>query len=229
MSERRTAWLTPSTSSPVRARVVAPEGPSGRVDPAVAAGFAAAGLISGGTVLIRSWPRERGPGDAICDVFAEMDGYVVTSDAGLTVTSRSTSGVLGPVDAAVHDVADLVPLIAVLATRTTGVSRLRGVTEDDATGVIDNVRRLGGVAAVVDEELIIEPRPLAAGVWDADDSAPSAIAGAVLGLVTPGVQVAGWNVAEDMYRGLTSEWLRMISADEYLVPGSAKLPHEYMC
>ena len=228
MSGRRTAWLTPSTSRPVRARVVAPEGPSGRVDPTVAAGFAAAGMISGGTVLVRNWPRERGPGEAIGDVFAEMDGYVVTSDAGFTVTSRSTSGVLGPVDAAVREVADLIPLIAVLATRTTGVSRLRGVTDDDVTGVIGNVRRLGGVAVVVDEELIIEPRPLAAGVWDAENSASSAIAGAVLGLVTPGVQVKGWNVAEDMYRGLTTEWLRMISADEYLVPGSAKLPHEYM-
>lgn len=228
MSGRRTAWLTPSTSRPVRARVVAPEGPSGGVDPTVAAGFAAAGMISGGTVLIRNWPRERGPGEAIGDVFAEMDGYVVTSDAGFTVTSRSTSGVLGPVDAAVREVADLIPLIAVLATRTTGVSRLRGVTDDDVTGVIGNVRRLGGVAVVVDEELIIEPRPLAAGVWDAENSASSAIAGAVLGLVTPGVQVKGWNVAEDMYRGLTTEWLRMISADEYLVPGSAKLPHEYM-
>ena len=228
MSGRRTAWLTPSTSRPVRARVVAPEGPSGRVDPTVAAGFAAAGMISGGTVLVRNWPRERGPGEAIGDVFAEMDGYVVTSDAGFTVTSRSTSGVLGPVDAAVREVADLIPLIAVLATRTTGVSRLRGVTEDDVTGVIDNVRRLGGVAVVVDEELIIEPRPLASGVWDAENSTPSAIAGAVLGLVTPGVQVKGWNVAEDMYRGLTTEWLRMISADEYRVPGSAKLPHEYM-
>ncbi len=228
MSGRGTAWLTPSISGPVRARVVAPEGPSGRVDPTVAAGFAAAGLISGGTVLIRNWPRERGPGEAICNVFAEMDGYVVASDAGVTVTSRSTSGVLGPVDVAVRDVADLIPLIAVLATRTTGVSRLSGVTEDDVTGVIDNVRRLGGVAAVVDEELIIEPRPLSVGVWDAEGSAPSAIAGAVLGLVTPGIRVAGWNVAEDMYRGLTAEWLRMISADEYLVPGSAKLPHEYM-
>lgn len=228
MSGRRTAWLTPSTSRPVRARVVAPEGPSGGVDPTVAAGFAAAGMISGGTVLVRNWPRERGPGEAIGDVFAEMDGYVVTSDAGFTVTSRSTSGVLGPVDAAVREVADLIPLIAVLATRTTGVSRLRGVTDDDVTGVIGNVRRLGGVAVVVDEELIIEPRPLAAGVWDAENSASSAIAGAVLGLVTPGVQVKGWNVAEDMYRGLTTEWLRMISADEYLVPGSAKLPHEYM-
>ena len=228
MSGRGTSWLTPSTSRPVRARVVAPEGPSGGVDPTVAAGFAAAGMISGGTVLIRNWPRERGPGEAIGDVFAEMDGYVVTSDAGFTVTSRSTSGVLGPVDAAVREVADLIPLIAVLATRTTGVSRLRGVTDDDVTGVIGNVRRLGGVAVVVDEELIIEPRPLAAGVWDAENSASSAIAGAVLGLVTPGVQVKGWNVAEDMYRGLTTEWLRMISADEYLVPGSAKLPHEYM-
>lgn len=228
MSGRRTAWPTPSTSGPVRARVVAPEGSSGRVDPTVAAGFAAAGVISGGTVLIRNWPRQRGFGDPICDIFAEMDGYVVASDAGLTVTSRSTSGVLGPVDAAVHEAADLIPLIAVLATRTTGVSRLRGVTEADVTGVIDNVRRLGGVAAVVDEELIIEPRQLAAGVWHAEGSAPSAIAGAVLGLVTPGVQVAGWNIAEDMYRGLTTEWLRMISADEYLVPGSAKLPHEYM-
>jgi 5-enolpyruvylshikimate-3-phosphate synthase len=228
VSGRATSWLTPSTSTPVRARVVAPEGSSGRVDPAVAAGFGAAGLITAGTVLIRNWPREGGLGDVICDVFAEMEGYVVASDDGLTVTSRSTSGVLGPVDEVARNVATLLPLIVVLATRATGVSRLSGVDEDDVAGLIGNVRRLGGAADLVGEELTIEPRRLAAGVWEAEGSVPSAIAGAVLGLVTPGVQVVGWNRAEDTYRGLTAEWLRMISADEYLVPGSAKLPHEYM-
>jgi 3-phosphoshikimate 1-carboxyvinyltransferase len=50
----------------------------------------------------------------------------------------------------------------------------------------------------------------------------------VLGLVTPGVEVAGWDGVEGADPGITAEWLRMISADEYLVPGSAKLPHEYV-
>jgi 3-phosphoshikimate 1-carboxyvinyltransferase len=198
------------------------------VDLTLAACFGAAGLISGGTVLVRNWPHDRPGSDTIIDVFTEMDGYVVTSDAGLTVTSRSTSGVLGPIAAMVRAVPDLIPLIVVLATQATGVSRLTGVTEKQAADAVRNVRRLGGAATASDGEVVVAPCRPTGGLWDSEGSIPLAVAGAVLGLVTPGVEVAGWDGVEGADPGITAEWLRMISADEYLVPGSAKLPHEYV-
>jgi 3-phosphoshikimate 1-carboxyvinyltransferase len=194
----------------------------------VAATFAAAGLISGGTVLVRNWPHGHAGSNVAGDVFADMDGYVVSSSAGLTVTSRSTSGMLQPVTRSVREHPEMVPWMAVLAAHASGAGRLSGLTEGDGYVVADNLRRLGGAVTISGDVMIIEPRPLTGGVWESAGSAPLAMAGALLGLVTPGLEVDGWDVVERLHRGFTAEWLRMISADEYLVPGSAKLPHEYL-
>jgi 3-phosphoshikimate 1-carboxyvinyltransferase len=193
----------------------------------VAATYAAAGLISGGTVLIRNWPHGRSGGDTAADIFADMDGYVVSSAAGLTVTSRSTSGTLQPVIRSMGDHPELVPLVAVLAVCATGTSILTGLPPGSGRDVADNLQRLGGAVTLSDGELLIEPRSPAAGLWEPAGSAELAMAGALLGLVTPGLEIAGWGAVDNIPRGFTAEWLRMISADEYLVPGSAKLPREY--
>jgi 3-phosphoshikimate 1-carboxyvinyltransferase len=194
----------------------------------VAATFAAAGLISGGTVLVRNWPHGQAGSDAAADIFADMDGYVVSSAAGLTVTSRSTSGTLQPVARSLRDHAELVPLVAVLAACATGTSTLTGLPVGSGREVADNLQRLGGAVTLSGGELVIEPRSLTGGLWEPAGSAELAMAGAVLGLMTPDLEIAGWGALDTIPRGFTAEWLRMISADEYLVPGSAQLPHEYL-
>ncbi|AZG44680.1 3-phosphoshikimate 1-carboxyvinyltransferase [Gordonia insulae] len=222
-------WRAPTAAAPVRARVSVPTAPATDApDVAVAAAFAAAGLITGGTVLIRNWPDRSSAAETVAGAFADMGGYVVSSAAGLTVTGRSTSGAVGAVDLGVCDDAIAQILIAVAALAD-GPSRI--VVDDAASGAVvaDNLRRLGG-RVDTDESgcLTVYPGELTAGKWESAGRADVALAGAVLGLVVDGLEVTDWQMVDSRYRGFTGEWTRMLAADEYLVPGSDRLPHEYL-
>lgn len=95
-----------------------------------------------------------------------------------------------------------------------------------AASTVANLRHAGAEIDVDSHITTIAPRPLHAVEWRAS-TVGSALAGLLLGLAVEGVTVTGWNRAEAALPGLTAEWLRMISADEYLVPGSARLPYEF--
>lgn len=227
MSGSSAGWRPLTTLTPVRARVEVPSTSSGKAEAVVAATFAAAGLITGGTVLVRNWPIGDPAAEYIADVFAQMQAYVVSSSAGLTVTSRSTSGVLSPVELAVDQHPELVPLLVVLAAHASGRSRLIGADAQVGDGVLGNLSALGGSGVRVDGDLLIDPRSLTGGIWGAG-GIELALAGAVMALAVPDIEIPDWGIVEQAYPGLTAQWLQMIALDEYLVPGSARLPHEYL-
>jgi 3-phosphoshikimate 1-carboxyvinyltransferase len=120
-------------------------------------------------------------------------GAAVTLDAaGLTV--RGT-GTLTGLDADLHDVGELTPVLAALAaladspSSLRGIAHLRGHETDRLAALAAELQALGGAVEELADGLAITPRPLHGGTWHAYADHRMATAGAVLGLVVDGVDV----------------------------------------
>ncbi|WP_435824367.1 3-phosphoshikimate 1-carboxyvinyltransferase [Microbispora amethystogenes] len=175
-------------AGPVRAQDVTVE-----PDLSNAAPFLAAALVTGGSVVVPDWPEETTQGgDALRGLLAEMGARVERVPEGLRVTG---TGSLRGLDADLRDVSELTPTIAALAALAEGPSRIRGVAHirghetDRIAALATEINRLGGDARETDDGLEIRPRPLTGGVFHSYADHRMATAGAVIGLVVPGVEV----------------------------------------
>ncbi len=166
-----------------------------RVEPDLsnATPFLAAAAVTGGTVTVPGWPvRTTQPGDAIGDIMLRMGCAVERDPAGLTVTGPDR---LSGVDVDLHDVGELTPTVAALAALAGGPSVLRGIAHlrghetDRLAALVAEINGLGGDARETDDGLEIRPAALRAGTWHAYADHRMATAGAIVGLVVPGVEV----------------------------------------
>ncbi|MEU8267644.1 3-phosphoshikimate 1-carboxyvinyltransferase [Sphaerisporangium sp. NPDC049002] len=158
-----------------------------------AAPFLAAALVTGGTVTIPGWPEETTQGgDELRALLPLMGATVSRAPEGLKVTG---GGPIQGVDADLHDVGELTPTIAALAALAVspstlrGVAHLRGHETDRLAALAAEINRLGGDVTETADGLVINPRPLHAGVFHSYADHRMATAGAVIGLVVPGIQV----------------------------------------
>ncbi|WP_049575863.1 3-phosphoshikimate 1-carboxyvinyltransferase [Nonomuraea sp. SBT364] len=168
-----------------------------------AAPFLAAALATGGTVTIPHWPlTTTQPGDALRTLLADMGAQVAwrtgaTPSPGqdaddLVVTG---TGEIRGIDADLGRVGELTPTIAALAALATSPSRLRGIAHlrghetDRLAALVTEINALGGDAEETDDGLLVRPRPLHAGTFHSYDDHRMATAGAVIGLVVPGIEV----------------------------------------
>jgi 3-phosphoshikimate 1-carboxyvinyltransferase len=195
---------------PVRARAVTVE-----PDLSNAAPFLAAALVTGGTVTVPGWPqRTTQAGDALRDLLTAFGGAVTLTAAGLTV--RGT-GVITPVDADLHAVGELTPVLAALAALATGPSTLRGIAHlrghetDRLAALATELGRLGARVTQTADGLAIEPRPLSGAVFDSYADHRMAQAGALLGLVTPGVRVADIGCTSKTLPDFPGMWAAMLA------------------
>lgn len=179
-----------------------------------AAPFLAAALVTGGTVTVPAWPAvTHQAGDALRDLFAQMGARVELSEAGLTVTGGET--LLG-LDADLHDVGELTPvLVAVCALASTpsrlrGIGHLRGHETDRLAALAREIGRLGGDVTETDDGLRIAPRALHGGVFETYDDHRMATAGAVLGLAVPGVEVVDVATTGKTLPGFVAMWQTMV-------------------
>jgi len=155
--------------------------------------FLAAAAVTGGEVTIPGWPSATTqPGDAVRDILERMGCTVELSDRGLTVRGPSK---LSGLDIDLHDESELTPTVAALAalaegrTVIRGVAHIRGHETDRIAALVNEINALGGNATETEDGLIIEPRALGGGVWKAYADHRMATAGAIIGLVVPGVSV----------------------------------------
>jgi 3-phosphoshikimate 1-carboxyvinyltransferase len=155
--------------------------------------FLAAAAVTGGEVTIPLWPSSTTqPGDAIGDILTRMGCTVELSDRGLTVRGPAK---LSGLDIDLHDESELTPTIAALAslaegqTIIRGVAHIRGHETDRIAALVNEINALGGNASETEDGLIINPAPLHGGVWKAYADHRMATAGAIIGLVVPGVSV----------------------------------------
>ena len=158
-----------------------------------AAPFLAAALVTGGTVTVPRWPAATTQaGDRLRELLARMGADVRRAGDALSVTGGAQ--LLG-LDADLHDVGELTPVLAALAalagtpSRLSGIAHLRGHETDRLSALASEIRNLGGDVVEEPDALAIRPGALHGGTWHAYADHRMATAGAVIGLAVPGVEV----------------------------------------
>jgi 3-phosphoshikimate 1-carboxyvinyltransferase len=152
-----------------------------------AAPFLAAALLAGGRVTIPDWPTATTqPGGSLPELLTSLGGSVVLGPDGLT--ARGTGSVQG-IDADLHEVGELTPVIAAVCAVADGSSTLRGIAHlrghetDRLAALARELTGLGAEVSETDDGLRIKPKPLHSGVFESYDDHRMAQAGALLGLV----------------------------------------------
>nr|WP_314141993.1 hypothetical protein [uncultured Rhodococcus sp.] len=212
-------------SIPVRARTCFPVGTDASDSVLLACSMLSAGAVTGGTVLVRHWPDPaRNAESVFLDALDSMGCYVVAARDGLTVTTRSTAGRYDGLTASVGGAGILAPLIVTLACLADSESLL--VAGTGCAAVIDALRSIGADIDVDGVHVTIRPAVLAGGEWSAIDR-PGTLCGLILQLRIPDLDVDARGLGTQQSAFL-AEWNRVRHADEFLLPGSAKLPHNYL-
>jgi 3-phosphoshikimate 1-carboxyvinyltransferase len=99
------------------------------------------------------------------------------------------------VDIDLHDAGELTPTVAALAALAGGPSVLRGIAHlrghetDRLAALRTELNGLGGDVTETEDGLAIRPAPLHGGDWHAYADHRMATAGAIIGLMVPGVRV----------------------------------------
>ena len=158
-----------------------------------AAPFLSIAMLCGGSITIADWPEKTTqPGDQLRSIFSRMGAQISMSDKGLTLKG---SGVIHGIDIDLHDVGELTPSIAALAVFADSPSHLRGIGHlrshetDRLSALTCEINALGGNVEEHKSSLRITPAPLHGGVFHTHDDHRLATAGAVIGLVVPGIEV----------------------------------------
>ena len=158
-----------------------------------AAPFLSLAMVCGGSVTIADWPKTTTqPGDQLRSIFTQMGAKVSMDERGLTL---SGTGVIHGIDIDLHDVGELTPSIAAVAALADSPSHLRGIAPlrlhetDRLAALTREINALGGDVVEEESALHITPAPLHGGVFHTYDDHRLATAGAVIGLVVPGIEV----------------------------------------
>lgn len=158
-----------------------------------AAPFLSIAMVCGGSITISDWPtRTTQPGDQLRTILARMGAEISMSEAGLTLEG---TGSIHGIDIDLHDVGELTPAIAALAALADSPSSLRGIGHlrlhetDRLAALTREINALGGNVREEETAIHITPAPLHGGIFHTYDDHRLATAGAVLGLVVPGVEV----------------------------------------
>jgi 3-phosphoshikimate 1-carboxyvinyltransferase len=183
--------------------------------------FLAAAAVTGGDVTIPGWPEQTTqPGAAIAEILTEMGAAVARGGRGLRVTGTGSGpGALTGIDIDLHDLGELTPTIAALALFADGPSHLRGIAHirghetDRLAALAGNIAAVGGQAEETADGLVIRPRPLHGGRWAAHADHRLATAGAIIGLVVPGIEVDDIACTSKTLPGFERMWATMLDGD----------------
>ena len=179
--------------------------------------FLAAAMATGGSVTIPGWPRESTqPGVQLPRLLAAMGGRASLSDDGLTMQGPDR---LTGLHADLRDVGELTPVLAALAaladspSRLTGIAHLRGHETDRLAALATELSGCGSRVEELDDGLAIEPARLHGSPWRAYDDHRMATAGAVVGLLVPGIQVDDIATTAKTLPGFAEMWEQMLAPD----------------
>ena len=174
--------------------------------------FLALAAVSGGTITVRDWPATTTQaGDALRDLLARMGCEVEHTAAGLRVTGPAP-GTLQGLDADLHDVGELTPVVAALCALASSPSHLRGVGhirhhETDRLAAL--ARELGGLGADVTEHadgLSFRPAALHGGVFGTYADHRMAHAGVVVGAAVDDVRVEDVGTTAKTFTDFAGAW-----------------------
>jgi 3-phosphoshikimate 1-carboxyvinyltransferase len=155
--------------------------------------FLSIAMVCGGSITIADWPQKTTqPGDYLREIFTKMGARVELKASGLTLTGGDS---IHGIDIDLHDVGELTPSIAALATLADSPSHLRGIGHlrmhetDRLAALTREINALGGNVVEEETALHITPAALHGGTFHTYEDHRLATAGAVIGLVTPDVLI----------------------------------------
>jgi 3-phosphoshikimate 1-carboxyvinyltransferase len=180
-----------------------------------AAPFLVAALVTGGRVSVPGWPQATTqPGDRLRHLLAAMGAVCVLDERGLHV--HGLGGVDG-LDADLHDVGELAPVLAAACALARTPSHLRGIAHlrahetDRLAALAHELTGLGGDVTETDDGLVIRPAPLHGGTFHSYDDHRLATAGAVVGLAVPRVEVDDVATTAKTLPGFEQRWAAMLA------------------
>jgi 3-phosphoshikimate 1-carboxyvinyltransferase len=182
-----------------------------------ASAFLGAAAATAGRVTVRLWPAlTTQPGAALPALLESMGCRATTGPEGLTVTGPER---LEGIDADLRDAPELTPVLAVLAalaatpSRLVGVAHLRVQETDRLSALATEINRLGGDVDELPDGLVIRPAPLHGGAWRCYDDHRLAMAGAVLGLTVPDVELDDIATVGKTMPDFVQRWSAMLRGD----------------
>jgi 3-phosphoshikimate 1-carboxyvinyltransferase len=201
-------------------------GPIAAVDEVVepdltnAATLLAAALVTGGEART-AWPEDSvQPADELAGVLAAFGATVSYSTDpadGRLITVSGANGIRGA-DVDLNAVSEFTPVAAVLAAVADGPSTIRGVAHirgHETNRLAALTAELGALGVEVSETpdgLVISPAPRHGGTWHTFDDHRLAHAGALLGLVTPGVELDDVGCTTKTLPDFPGLWAQLLGA-----------------
>ncbi len=186
--------------------------------------FLAAAVVSGGAVRVTGWPpASTQPADAILAILEKLGAAVRQAESYLEVQG---TGLYDGFDADLHDVGELTPAVAALAavatpgavSRLHGVAHLRGHETDRLAALRAEINGLGGQCDETDDGLVITAAPLHGGVWHSYADHRMAMAGAIVGLRTPGVEIEDIGTTAKTLPAFPQLWSDMLAGQTSMDP-----------
>ena len=185
-----------------------------------AAPFLSIAMVCGGSITIADWPMQTTqPGDQLRQILATMGANTSLTDEGLTITGGES---IHGIDIDLHDVGELTPAIAALAALADSPSHLRGIGHlrlhetDRLAALTREINSLGGDVVEDQTSLRITPagkfgKGLHAGTFHTYDDHRLATAGAVIGLVVPGIEIENVATTRKTLPDFPGLWQSLIS------------------
>jgi 3-phosphoshikimate 1-carboxyvinyltransferase len=189
-----------------------------------AAPFLSIAMVCGGSITIADWPEvTTQPGDQLREILTAMGATISRSSdkdkGGLTITGGES---IKGIDIDLHDVGELTPAIAALAALADSPSHLRGIGHlrlhetDRLTALTREINSLGG--NVVEDETSLHVTPhgamgkgLHGGTFHTYEDHRLATAGAVIGLVVPGVEIENVATTRKTLPDFPGLWQSLVS------------------
>lgn len=194
-----------------------PQGFSITVEPDLsnAAAFVAAALVTNGSVTIKNWPEKTTQaGNALVELIPAMGGAVQRIGSDLKFTG---TGKISGLDADLHEVGELTPVIAALCalaespSQLRGIGHLRGHETDRLAALTNEINKLGGQVTEKADGLSINPKQLHGGIFETYEDHRMAMAGAVLGLRVKDLRIENIDTTSKTLPEFASMWLEMVT------------------
>jgi 3-phosphoshikimate 1-carboxyvinyltransferase len=188
-----------------------------------AAPFLSIAMVCGGSITIADWPMTTTqPGDQLRQILAKMGANTSLRDEGLPGLTLTGGESIHGIDIDLHDVGELTPAIAALAALADSPSHLRGIGHlrlhetDRLAALTREINSLGGNVVEDETSLRITPagkfgESLHAGTFHTYDDHRLATAGAVIGLVVPGIEIENVATTRKTLPDFPGLWQSLIS------------------
>jgi 3-phosphoshikimate 1-carboxyvinyltransferase len=211
------SWSVSAGALPGKELVIEP-------DLSNAAPFLSIAMVCGGSITIADWPEiTTQPGDQLREILTAMGATIsrdqINNEGGLTITGGK--GIHG-IDIDLHDVGELTPAIAALAALADSPSHLRGIGHlrlhetDRLAALTREINSLGGNVREDETSLHITPngpmgKGLHGGTFHTYEDHRLATAGAVIGLVIPGVEIENVATTRKTLPDFPGLWQSLVS------------------